>query len=337
MPPPPYSGGYREKEEGDVFAAGAHLGVTAKESPLTGALDGDVVGWTPFGCSCCSLTKPGSVVRCLAAWLYIETDRGIPTAKGRLVRVILCKSIIPLASPLLCFRLRAFLLSSWARYIYIFLYINANDRPKKPQLGGVCMCVCVFPFWMIRASDLQTDWVIPGTTSQNRSYKGRASEGRAQPVMSSDPPARPRDGGREVGWTRRSSSREQRVLKCAFDRRSVDERRTVREGRGKERGRRRGCSRVTSLSRRPKEISLPLPSPRKGNSQESRSQLAMQKSRVFPSLRISFKDVGGIFFPVLPPPAFPLLLLHLPFCVFPSQFSTSLACPRSHYLSGRTK
>lgn len=56
-------------------------------------------------CMCvCSCTKPGSVVKCLAALLYIEPDRDIiPAAEGRLIRVFLFRELIALSRLLLLF------------------------------------------------------------------------------------------------------------------------------------------------------------------------------------------------------------------------------------------
>lgn len=107
-----------------------------------------------------------------------------------------------------------------------------KDEGREAAVVG-CVCECLYFSSLLddrSLSDLQTDWVIPGTTSQNRSYKGRA-----QPVMSSDPPLRPREG--------RGSRLNQKIQfpralarMCLFDRRSVYERCSVQSGGGRERG-----------------------------------------------------------------------------------------------------
>lgn len=162
---------------------------------------------------------------------------------------------------------------------------------------------------------LQTGWVIPGPTSQNRSYKGRASgAGGAQPpavmMMSSDPPAaRPRQGGGQARNLKIQFCGEVGSRACvrAFDRRSVYEvhHRAARRGGGEEEEEGGGASQSLCCSR------FLCPPPTRELPGEPVATCQGKKVVRLPSLSISLKDVGGILFAappsLTPTPHFSLL------------------------------
>lgn len=160
------------------------------------------------------------------------------------------------------------------------------------MVGCVCECLYFSPFWMIGASLIcRRTGLFLAPLPRTEVTRGE-SKGRAQPVMSSDPPLRPGEGrGSRLNQKIQSPRALALTCVCLTDGACTrgapcKAREGGREGRGRKEGRRRSFSdrrgSYESL-RRSGEISLPLPSPCKGNSPESRFQLVMRKLCVFPA------------------------------------------------------